>query len=394
MKQPTTLRVAVLLAAASIITPPAFGGYYTEDLGGQPIGYFGNDDGFFGEYSLGFALNYFGATRTSFWLNNNGNISFDRGFSNYTPDPLNTTTVAPSIAPYWADVDTRPFNGGAVYFNTSTPNQIVITWDRVGYYDQNTDKLASFQLVLRGDNYSIPTGEGQIGFFYKEVQWETGDASGGSGGFGGVPATVGFGDGLSSINPGEVSLPGSQQNGISGLVAGQAFWFNLSDSGVVAGDSSDNPILPGDILPGGTLVFNNVPSGQWYDPPSTTAFRYDITSPGDVFSEILNFPPGFSNLMVTADNQNYGPFGPGDNFIFPGGGVTSFTVSGINPPVDAGVGTAFPLQIAFGDASASFTMSIPNATPTLPEAGTSGATIAVAVLGFLSWRKTRQRRES
>jgi hypothetical protein len=45
------------------------------------------------------------------------------------------------------------------------------------------------------------------------MQWETGDASKGSGGFGGTPAAVGFGDSQSN---GEV-LQGSTQNGISGV---------------------------------------------------------------------------------------------------------------------------------------------------------------------------------
>ena len=39
-------------------------------------------------------------------------------------------------------------------------------------------RLNSFQLVLRGRGFAIPAGEGQIGFFYKGMQWETGDASG------------------------------------------------------------------------------------------------------------------------------------------------------------------------------------------------------------------------
>ena len=46
------------------------------------------------------------------------------------------------------------------------------------------------------------------------MQWETGDASGGSGGFGGSPAAVGFGDGLSN----GFVLEGSTENGISRIV--------------------------------------------------------------------------------------------------------------------------------------------------------------------------------
>jgi hypothetical protein len=99
---------------------------------------------------------------------------------------------------------------------------MIVTWDAVGYYGLNADKLDSFQLVVRGPDYNIPVGEGAIGFFYKTMQWETGDASGGTGGFGGTPGAVGFGDGAGN---GEV-LVGSIQNGISGVVNNHFIWFD------------------------------------------------------------------------------------------------------------------------------------------------------------------------
>ena len=234
------LETLALVLAIGLFSFPAFavpvppGSYYTDVIGGglgaAPAGYFPNDDGSFGPYSLGYTLNYFGNNYTDFFINNNGNVSFGTGVGVYTPDPLNQTTFAPMIAPYWADVDTRPVGGGTVLLRTD-PGQIIVTWDQVGYYNQHTDLLASFQLVLRGPGYSVPSDEGTIGFFYKAIQWETGDASGGSGGFGGVQATVGFGDGLFTVNPGEFSLPGSQMAGISGIVANNHYWFNLGSEG-------------------------------------------------------------------------------------------------------------------------------------------------------------------
>jgi len=55
------------------------------------------------------------------------------------------------------------------------------------------------------------------------MQWETGDASGGSGGFGGTPGAVGFGDGAGN---GEV-LQGSTANGIAASVANHHIWFDV-----------------------------------------------------------------------------------------------------------------------------------------------------------------------
>ena len=109
-----------------------------------------------------------------------------------------------------------------MYLRNDISNQIIVTWDAVGYYNSHADKLNSFQLVLRGPDYDVPVGEGAIGFFYKTMEWETGDASSGSGGFGGTPAAVGFGDGLGN---GEV-LAGSIQNGISGVVNNHYIWFD------------------------------------------------------------------------------------------------------------------------------------------------------------------------
>jgi len=211
--------------------------YYTDMIGGgigsalimtgggnaANIGSSRNDDGFSGPISLGFSspFVFFGQNYAQFWANNNGNISFNNGISAYTPTGP-TGASAPIISPFFADVDTRNLSSGLMYLRNDISNQIIVTWDAVGYYDLNADKLNSFQLVLRGPDYDVPLGEGDIGFFYKTMQWETGDASGGSGGFGGTPAAVGFGDGLGN---GEV-LAGSIQNGISGVVNNHYIWFD------------------------------------------------------------------------------------------------------------------------------------------------------------------------
>jgi hypothetical protein len=186
-----------------------------------------NDDGFRGPIDFGYTLsNFFGHDYTQFFLNNNGNITFGNGLAAFTPQGPQGATQ-PVIAPFFADVDTRGAASGLVYYNTSIPNETILTWDHVGYFGSHDDKLNSFQLVVRGPDFAIPAGEGQIGFFWTTMQWETGDASGGSGGFGGTPAAVGFGDGQSN----GFILQGSTQNGISRIVNNEFIWFNLSDQG-------------------------------------------------------------------------------------------------------------------------------------------------------------------
>lgn len=187
---------------------------------GDPSGR--NDDGFSGPINLGFTLDFFGTNYTQFWINNNGNVSFGNGISEYTPSGP-TGASAPVISPFFADVDTRGANSGVVHL-LQLPNEDIITWDHVGYFDSNDDKLDTFQLVLRGSGYSVPAGQGQIGFFYTTMQWETGDDSGGTDGFGGTPAAVGFGDGAGN---GQI-LQGSIQNGVSSVVDNHYIWFDLS----------------------------------------------------------------------------------------------------------------------------------------------------------------------
>jgi hypothetical protein len=192
-------------------------GYYTDQIGGgignvvvmtgggsnpgigNPSGR--NDDGFSGPINLGFTLNFFGFNQTQFFANNNGNISFGSGIGGFVPmGPLGASQ--PVISPFFADVDSV-FVGGVMHLRTDIPNEIIVTWDGVAYFNEAGNQLDSFQLVLRGPNFVIPPGEGQIGFFYKTMQWEVGNAGGATGGFCNgapgptcFPAAIGFGDGV------------------------------------------------------------------------------------------------------------------------------------------------------------------------------------------------------
>jgi hypothetical protein len=71
---------------------------------GDPSGR--NDDGFRGPIPLGLSLTFFGNTYTSFFLNNNGNISFNGGIAAFTPTGPQGAPQ-PIISPFFADVDTR-----------------------------------------------------------------------------------------------------------------------------------------------------------------------------------------------------------------------------------------------------------------------------------------------
>ncbi|MCB1623629.1 MAG: PEP-CTERM sorting domain-containing protein [Pseudomonadales bacterium] len=249
---PLAAQAAVITIPQSALIPSTQ--LYTDDIGGgignplvmtglagandPNIGGTRNDDGSSGPIDLGFTLNFFGNDYTSFYANNNGNISFGNAISAYTPAGPQGA-AQPIISPFFGDVDTRGAASGLMNLRVMT-DQIIVTWDHVGYYDEATNLLNTFQLVLRGPGYSIPTGEGQIGFFYTTMQWETGDASGGVDGFGGTPAAVGFGDGQQN----GFVLAGSTQPNISSVVNNTRLWFTLSETGTPVVVPPTPPVEP------------------------------------------------------------------------------------------------------------------------------------------------------
>ena len=91
-------------------------------------------------------------------------MSLNQLDNSFTPRPFPTTGAL--IAPYWADADTSSGNGN-VWFRVTTDSQllsiasqqianagftgpqsfspsylIIVTWENVGYYDDNIDKVS------------------------------------------------------------------------------------------------------------------------------------------------------------------------------------------------------------------------------------------------------------
>jgi hypothetical protein len=157
-----------------------------------------NDDSSTALVNLPFTANFFGATFPGLYVNNNGNVTFDGPLSNYTPFTINADTPR-IIAPFLADVDTRGAGSSLVTYGQvefGSRQAFCVNWNRVGYYSHQTDKLNSFQLLLV-DRSDVGQGDFDIVMNYDAITWETGSASGGSGGFGGTSAGAGFsaGDG-------------------------------------------------------------------------------------------------------------------------------------------------------------------------------------------------------
>jgi hypothetical protein len=158
----------------------------------------GNDDSSTGLVNIGFTIDFFGNSASQLYVNNNGNVTFTAALGTFTPFNL-VTTGTRIIAPFFADVDTRGALPDVTYGTGTFDGRAAfgVNWLNVGYFSNHGDKTNTFQLVMvdRSD-----TGAGNFDFMfnYDQVQWETGDASGGSGGLGGNSARVGWSNGSSA----------------------------------------------------------------------------------------------------------------------------------------------------------------------------------------------------
>jgi hypothetical protein len=185
-----------------------------------------NDDGSSPLIQLPFIFNFYGQQYTSVYINNNGTISFDEPYWQYTPTGFPVAGF-PMIAAFWADVDTRNPNSGLVYYKVER-NRLVIIWDKVGYFNSKADKFNTFELIITdGTDPLIGLGR-NVCFSYGDMQWTTGDASDGSNGFGGVPATVGInkGDGVNFALLGRFDHEGTDYDGPGGNNDGVSYLDN------------------------------------------------------------------------------------------------------------------------------------------------------------------------
>lgn len=195
----------------------------------------GTDDGSTSLLSIPFNFCLYGTNYTSLYINNNGNVSFGTSYFTFSSSPFPDSNFV-MVAPFWSDVDTR--GTGSVLYKI-TPTAVFVNWIAVGYYDQKTDKVNTFQLIITNGSDPILSIGNNIAFCYGDMQWTTGDASQGVNGFGGTPATVGVnqgGSGGSYIQIGRFDQPGlsysgpySNNSGVDWL-DNKSFYFNACAS--------------------------------------------------------------------------------------------------------------------------------------------------------------------
>lgn len=252
-----------------------------EDRQGWELTFPANDDFVLGPQTLTFPFQFYGQNYSTYYISNNGILSFNANESVSTISGLNATTL-PIVAPFWADIDTT--QSGIVYSRTEG-SRLAVAWDRVGYFNGQSDKVNTFQVVLSdGTDSSMGLGN-NVCFCYNDMQWATGDVpiigsfNGTSGGFGGIPATVGVtnGDGSSYYQVGSFSA-------LADLAAlnNKSFCFQVTENIPApnvtnATNATTTPTiqervdLPCDgIIKARTFVFPSVTPDAW--PPSVEVF--------------------------------------------------------------------------------------------------------------------------
>ncbi|MBS1553023.1 MAG: T9SS type A sorting domain-containing protein [Bacteroidetes bacterium] len=247
---------------------------------------FRNDDGSSAAIPLPFNFNLYGTIYNQVYINNNGNLTFTQQLSTFTPFAFPSTPLA-IVAPFFADVDTRNLVSGVVWYKF-TGNRLAVTWDSTGYYNEHSDKLNTFQCII-SDGLDPFLGLGNnVCFSYGDMEWTTGDASGGIGGFFGAPATVGVneGNGIDYATLGRFDRPGTyyggpgvDSNGVSYLDC-QNFCLNVSNVGNICPVAQNFPAGNVNILAG-----NNYLGSYGFASPEIT----QITS-----GSVTGVPPGMT----------------------------------------------------------------------------------------------------
>ncbi|MCB0728256.1 MAG: T9SS type A sorting domain-containing protein [Ignavibacteriae bacterium] len=260
---------------------------------GNPPAY-RNDDGSSALIPLGFNFNLYGTIYTSVYINNNGNLTFSGPLSTFTPSAFPSTQFGAIVAPFFADVDTRNISGGIVYYKLE-PNRLTVTWDSVGYFNQHVDLRCTFQCIISdGTDPFLGIGN-NVCFSYGVMQWTTGDASLGIGGFGppSTAATIGVneGNGIDYATLGRFCRPGTyyggpnvDTNGVSYLDC-QNYCLNASNAGNIC------PVAQN--FPGGNV---NLTVGN---PPYNATYAFAAPEIGQITTGGVSGVPQGMSVNIT-----------------------------------------------------------------------------------------------
>lgn len=166
-----------------------------------------------------FSINLFGTVYDSFYVNENGVLSFGSPLDLAPRDGIDVFHAGvPVIAPFFADADLTvgPFGddplGRRIGRVALTYSQVVTTMfvDYYSAYQGTTEPIPPTNIMQAGFFGSESSTDFRLELNYDILQWESGSQDGGVNGLGGIAPRIGFSDGFGRV----YEIPGSDENGV------------------------------------------------------------------------------------------------------------------------------------------------------------------------------------
>lgn len=200
-----------------------------------------------GPIDLGWQFNFYGQNFNQFYINSKGSISFGNYVIDWTPEEFPAAAYN-QIAGFWADADYRL--SGDIYYKV-TPEAAYINFVDVGYYNNHTDLLNSYQIIITPNGGVILPDGNNTQLCYLNMQWAHGDVGGSGGCCGNNPATVGADKNTTTgnhIQYGRFNLLSADYNGPYGTTEAQVDgvdWLDYKVFNISTASSTGNtPPLP------------------------------------------------------------------------------------------------------------------------------------------------------
>ncbi len=128
---------------------------------GEPLDF--SDDQNRGPFDLGFSMPFYDEYFSYIRICSNGWLSFTSTSTDYSNDPIPTTTEPNNLlAPFWDDLN--PYDGGMIYFYTNGVDSAIVAWVEVPHYQYSGQGIYTFEAIL--------TADGEIVYQYESVEGE------------------------------------------------------------------------------------------------------------------------------------------------------------------------------------------------------------------------------
>lgn len=286
MSADTAYPVVPLTQGTDIGYPPT---YHCDDCSSQPI-------------KLPFNFCFYGKDYDTVYINNKGNLTFVHPVYNFSSEPFPLGNDTLMLAPFYADIDDTPPNPSSISYAVIsyklTATHLIVQWSGVGYNTFDDDLYNNFQLTITNGADSILPASNNVSYCYWLMQWASGDSSGGTAGFAGIPATVGVnkGDHVHYAQFGAFDFPGTNYYSPSDT-NNQVYWLDNKSfifNTCVSGNNIPPVIIDPDLCDTVTECALD-----------TALFKYSfLCSQQGQTATVIAYSPGLSGFTTTTSNAH------------------------------------------------------------------------------------------